>query len=187
VRGARFTVVAALAALFCAGLFAAFGGGTGSAAEKIGTSTDSTVSTAATTEPTTEQQTTVQQTTVQLTVTNTHTIRSGPGTVIVTTTSTDTSSGTGTWALVAIGIAVVVLVALIVWLAGRHKEVPAETRRRVLADAVAAWVAQGWAPVSQTDTTAVLRRGADHLVLAVDAHGNISSQAVDPGAPGGAP
>jgi hypothetical protein len=180
--GARFAVGAALAALFCAGVVAAFGGSTGSAAEKIGTSTGSTVSTATTTEPTTEPQTTVQETTVQLTVTNTHTIRSGPSTV-VTTASTDTSSGTGTWALVAIGIAIVVLVALIVWLVSRHKEMPAEQRRRVLAEAVAAWVAQGWAPVSQTDTTAVLRRGADHLVLAVDAHGNISSQAVDPTAP----
>ena len=52
-------------------------------------------------------------------------------------------------------------------------------------DAVAAWVAQGWAPVSQTGSTAVLRRGDEHTVLSVDGSGNITSQAVRPDAPGG--
>jgi hypothetical protein len=51
----------------------------------------------------------------------------------------------------------------------------------MLAQAVAAWVAQGWAPVSQTDTTAILRRGDEQVVLSVDGRGNISSQPV--GAP----
>jgi hypothetical protein len=86
---------------------------------------------------------------------------------------------------VAIGIAIVILIALIGWLASRHKDLPAEARRRVLAQAVAAWVAQGYAPVNQTDTTAVLRRGDEHVVLTVDGRGNISSQPVAPAAPPG--
>ena len=54
----------ALAALFCVGVIAAFGGGSGSAAEKAGTVTQHTVSDATTTaEEPTVPQTTVQQTT----------------------------------------------------------------------------------------------------------------------------
>ena len=173
----RLPVWAALAALFCAGLIAAFGGSSGRAA---GTVTQPTVSVTVDTEPT------VPQTTVQVTVTNTQTtITSGPGTVVVNppTTTTDTSSSTQTWALVAIGIAIVILVALIGWLASRHKDLPADERRRVLGQAVAAWVAQGFAPVNQTDTTAVLRRGDEHVVLSVDGRGNISSQPVSPAPP----
>jgi len=170
---------AALAALFCAGVIAAFGG---AAVDAAGTGTDATVSlTTATAE-----ETTVQQTTVELTVTQTHTtITNGPGTVVVNppASSTDTSSGTKTWALVAIGAAIVALVALIGWLASRHKDLPPEGRRRVLDQAVAAWVAQGWAPVNQTDSTAVLRRGDEHVVLSVDGRGNISSQPVGPAPP----
>lgn len=180
---ARLPLWAAFAALFCAGLIAAFGGGSGNAA---GTSTDATVSLPTTTaEEPTVPLTTVQQTTVQLTVTQTQTtITNGPGTVEVTTASaTNTSSGTKTWALVAIGVAIVALIALIGWLASRHKDLPAEARRRVLAQAVAAWVAQGWAPVNQTDSTAVLRRGDEHVVLSVDGRGNISSQPVGPAPP----
>jgi hypothetical protein len=186
----RPLVWAALTALFCAGVIVAFGGSSGSAADTAGTLTHPTVSLPTTTaaEPTVPQ-TTVQQTTVQLTVTNTQTtITSGPGTVVVNppASATDTSSGTKTWALVVIGIAIVVLIALIGWLASRHKDLPAETRRRMLGQAVAAWVAQGFAPVSQTDTTAVLRRGDEHVVLAVDGQGNISSQPVGLAPPAGA-
>jgi hypothetical protein len=180
----------ALAALFCAGVIAAVGGSSGSAAEKAGTLAIPTVTAAATTtEEPTIPQTTVQQTTVQVTVTNTQTTI-GPGTVVVnppaTTSTADTSSGTQTWALVAIGIAIVILIGLIGWLASRHKDLSAEARRRALGQAVAAWVAQGYAPVNQTDTTAVLRRGDEHVVLTVDGRGNISSQPVAPAAPTGA-
>lgn len=181
---ARLPLWAALAALFCAGLIAAFGGGSGRAA---GTSTDPTVNlTTTTAEETSVPATTVQQTTVQLTVTQTQTtITSGPGTVVVNppASATDTSSGTKTWALVAIGAAIVALIALIGWLASRHKDLPPDARRRVLAQAVAAWVAQGWAPVNQTDSTAVLRRGDEHVVVTVDGRGNISSQPVTPAPP----
>jgi hypothetical protein len=172
---ARLPFWAALAALFCAGLIAAFGSGSGNAA---GTTTDDTL-----TLPTTVPQTTVQQTTVQVTLTQTQvTTTSRPGTIVVTQApTTDTSSSTKTWALVAIGVAIFALIALIAWLASRHKDLPADARRRMLAQAVAAWVAQGWAPVSQTDTTAILRRGDEQVVLSVDGRGNISSQPV--GAP----
>ncbi len=181
---ARLSLWAALAALFCAGLIAAFGG---AAVNAAGTSTDATASLPTTTaEETTAPVTTAPQTTVQLTVTQTQTtITSRPGTVVVNppASATDTSSGTKTWALVAIGAAIVALIALIGWLASRHKDLPPEARRRVLAQAVAAWVAQGWAPVNQTDSTAVLRRGDEHVVLAVDGRGNISSQPVGPPPP----
>lgn len=185
----RLPFWAVLAALFCAGVIAAVGGGSGSAAAKAGTPTNLTVTltSATTSEEPTVPQTTVQQTTVQVTVTNTQTTI-GPGTVVVnppTTTTTDTSSGTKTWALVAIGIAIVILIGLIGWLSSRHKDLPAEARRRVLGQAVAAWVAQGYAPVNQTDTTAVLRRGDEHVVLTVDGRGNIGSQPVAAGAPTG--
>ena len=87
--------------------------------------------------------------------------------------------------LVLSGVAIFVLVVLIAWLASRHKDISPEARRRALNDAVAAWVAQGWAPVSQTGSTAVLRRGDEHTVLSVDGRGNITSQAVSPDTPGG--
>jgi LPXTG-motif cell wall-anchored protein len=183
--GRRFAVWVALAALFATGMVAAFGGGSGTAANKL---TTLTLSTETTLDQTTTEQTTVEPTTVVQTVTNTQTIRSRPSTVIVnpaTTAKADTSSGTETWVLVAIGVGIVALIALIAWLASRRrKELPGEARRRALADAVAAWVAQGWAPVSQTDTTAVLQRNGEHTVLTVDAQGNIDSQAVGPAPPG---
>ena len=184
---------ASLAALFCAGLVAAFASGT--AAGEIGalTTTGATTgATAATTdeqattvEQTSIQETTLQETTVQQTVTNTHVVTKQPRTVVVSTATEDTSSGTETWALVLIGVAIVVLVALIAWLASRHKDISPEARRRALNDVVAAWVAQGWAPVSQTGSTAVLRRGDEQTVLSVDGRGNITSQAVSPDTPGG--
>ena len=185
---ARLVLWASLAALFCAGLVAAFASGT--AAGEIGALT--TTAAAATTtdeqsttvEQTSVQETTLQETTVQQTVTNTHVVTKQPRTVVVSTATEDTSSGTETWALVLIGVAIVVLVALIAWLASRHKDISPDARRRALADAVSAWVAQGWAPVSQTGSTAVLRRGDEHTVLSVDGSGNISSQAVHPDAPG---
>jgi hypothetical protein len=40
--------------------------------------------------------------------------------------------------------------------------------------------------VSQTDTTAVLRRGDEQVVVTVDGRGNISSQPVGPAPPTGA-
>ncbi len=176
----------ALAALFCVGVIAAFGGSSGRAADTVGSLTV-TLTGATTTEQPTVPQTTVQQTTVQLTVTNTQTTI-GPGTVVVNppASTTDTSNETKTWALVVIGIAIVILIGLIGWLASRHKDPPTEARRRALGQAVAAWVAQGYAPVNQTDTTAVLRRGDEHIVLTVDGHGNISSQPVAPAPPTGA-
>jgi LPXTG-motif cell wall-anchored protein len=181
--GRRFTFWAALAALFTAGVIAAFGGGSGSAADSISTLTLPTTSAETTAAQTTVQQTTIQQTTVQLTVTtNSHTITRL--TTPSTTTATNTSSGTETWVWVAIGVGIVALIGLIAWLAGRRrKELPPEARRQALAQAVAAWVAQGWAPVSQTDTTAVLQRDGEHTVLTVDAQGNIGSQAVGPAPP----
>ncbi len=183
---------AAALALFCAGLVAACGGGAvGAATGTLAATLSRPTPTAAT--PTVPQVTvtTTEQQTVEVTTTETTTTQTTshvPGAIVITpgTTTTESTSTTETqtWALVLIGAAVIGLVVLLIWLARRHghKEIPAERRRQLLADAVAAWVAQGWAPESQTDTTAVLRRGAEHVVIAVDGRGNVSSQAV--GAPG---
>jgi hypothetical protein len=182
---------AAALALFCAGLVAACGGGsvaagTGTLAVTLSrsTATVSTPTVPQVTVTTTEQETVPVTTTETTTQTTSHV----PGAIVITptTTTTDSTSNTETetWALVVIGAAVIGFVVLLIWLARRHghKEIPAERRRQLLADAVAAWVAQGWAPESQTETTAVLRRGTEHVVIAVDGQGNVSSQAV--GAPG---
>jgi hypothetical protein len=85
----------ALAALFCVGVIAAFGGSSGSAAAKAGTPTNLTVTLTA--ETTTAEEPTLPQTTVQVTVTNTQTTV-GPGTVVVNppASTTDTSSETKT-------------------------------------------------------------------------------------------
>jgi hypothetical protein len=174
----------ALAALFCVGVIAAFGGSSGSAADSTGALTV-TLSAATTT----TEEPTVPQTTVEVTVTNTQTTV-GPGTVVInpptSTSTTETSSETKTWALVVIGIAIVILIGLIGWLASRHKDLPPEARRGALDRAVGAWVAQGYAPVNQTDTTAVLRRGDEQVVVTVDGRGNISSQPVGSAPPTGA-
>lgn len=186
--GRRLTACIAVLALFTAGLIAAYSSSSGSAAD---TTSTLTLSTETTLDQTTTAQTTVEPTTVVQTVTNTQTLRSRTSTIVVqpaTTANPDTSSGTETWVLVAIGVGIVALIALIAWLASRRrKELPAEARRRALADAVAAWVAQGWAPVSQTDTTAVLQRDGEHTVLTVDEQGNIGSQPVGPAPPGATP
>ena len=163
---------AAVLALFCAGLVAACGGGavaagTGTLAATLSrpTATAPTPTVPQVTVTTTEQQT-VEVTTTE--TTTTQTTSHVPGAIVITpgTTTTESTSTTETqtWALVLIGAAVIGLVVLLIWLARRHghKEIPAERRRQLLADAVAAWVGQGWAPESQTDTTAVLRRGAEH-------------------------
>jgi hypothetical protein len=166
----KLAVGVGLAAVFFAGLVAAYGGGTGHAASRAGTTTH-----AAVTVPTVQQTTTEQLT---VTTTSTQTVQSGPSTVIVTppAASSDTSASTDTWALIAIAAMIVAFIGLIGWLATRHKGHTEDLRR--LAEAVAAWVAQGWAPESQTETTAVLRRGSERTLITVDAHGNISSQAV---------
>jgi hypothetical protein len=187
--GAHPVIPAAAAlALFCAGLVAACGGGavaagTGTLAATLSrpTATAPTPTVPQVTVTTTEQQTLQETVTTTATTTTSHI----PGAILITPTTESTSSTeTQTWALVVIGAAVIGFIVLLIWLARRHghKEIPAERRRQLLADAVGAWVAQGWAPESQTDTTAVLRRGAEHIVIAVDGQGNVSSQAV--GAPG---
>jgi hypothetical protein len=183
-------LAAAALTLFGAGLVAACGGGAVAAGGTL--SATLSRSSATTPAPTAPQETvtTTRLETVQETVTTTETATTNshlPGAILITpTTTTDSTSSTETktWALIVIGAAVIGLVALLIWLALRHghKEVPAERRRQLLAGAVAAWVGQGWAPESQTDTTAVLRRGAEQMVIAVDGQGNVSSQAV--GTPG---
>jgi hypothetical protein len=174
---------AAALVLFCGGLVAACGGGAIAGNSTLAATLSRPTATVPQVTVTTTQQETVQETVTTTETTTTQTTSHLPGAILITpTTTTDSTSSTetSTWALILIGAAVIGFVALLIWLAVRHghKGVPAERRRQLLADAVAAWVGQGWAPESQTDTTAVLRRGAEHIVIAVDGQGNVSSQAV---------
>ena len=42
--------------------------------------------------------------------------------------------------------------------------------------AVASWAAQGWAIETQTDDSAVLRRGAEAMLVSVDQAGHVSTR-----------
>jgi hypothetical protein len=132
------------------------------------TTTETTVETTTapgTTESTTE---TVQQTTTRRVI------------VPATTTSQERSaSTTPTWVWVLLGAVALAAIGLLVALlarGGRQRGVPAEERRRRLDGAVASWIAQGWALDNQTADSAVLRRGNEVLLVAVDEAGHVSSR-----------
>jgi hypothetical protein len=59
---------------------------------------------------------------------------------------------------------------------GRKGGVPGEEHRRWLDGAVASWIAQGWALDNQAADSAVLRRGNEMLLVAVDEAGHVSSR-----------
>jgi hypothetical protein len=88
------------------------------------------------------------------------------------------------WVLIA--ILAVGLVVLIVLLARRGgggaaaAGVPVDARRRQLDAAVGSWFAQGWAIESQTADSAVLRRGAEAMLVSVDEAGHVSTRPLPP-------
>ncbi len=149
-----------VAGLLLAGAIAVGGGGAQA------TTTETTVET--TTTPTENTTVTVQQTTTRRVI------------VPTTTTSEERSaSTTPTWVWVLLGALALTAVALLVGLLtrrGGHRAVPGEERRRRLDGAVASWVAQGWALDNQTADSAVLRRGDEVLLVAVDEAGHISAR-----------
>ena len=101
--------------------------------------------------------------------------------VSTTQTTTSTSSdteGTPAWVWVLLAILAAGLVALIVLLARRGRGTATATpeeRQRRLDAAVATWTTQGWAIERQTADSAVLRRGAESMLVSVDATGHVST------------
>jgi hypothetical protein len=175
--------IAALAALFAAGFLLAGGLAFGRATQFTTTETTTTTVSETTTAPgtTATETTTVSETapaeTVATTVLQTTTRR-----VVVpppsTTPSSPTASSTPTWVWVVLAILAAAVIGLAVALLTRHggRTVSAAERRRRLDGAVATWTAQGWAVESETADSAILRRGAEHMVVKVDAAGQINVQ-----------
>lgn len=134
-----------------------------------------------TTTETTIETTTAPGATESRTVTVEHTTTRR---VIVPSTTTTTSSEssastTPTWVWVLLGaVALAAIGLLIAFLTrrGGRGGVPDEERRRRLDGAVASWVAQGWALDNQSADSAVLRRGSELLLVAVDEAGNLSAR-----------
>ena len=120
-----------------------------------------------------EETTTAPATTVATTVEQTTTL--APTTP--TTTSSSSSSSTPTWVWVVLGILAAGVIGLLVALfTGGRGGISDEERQRRLDAAVASWATQGWALESQTPGSAILRRGADLMVVGIDDHGQINTR-----------
>jgi hypothetical protein len=150
--------------LFVAGLLFAGAIAVGGRAALGDTTTETIVET--TTAPGVTE--TVQQTTTR------------PVILPTTTTSEERSaSTTPTWVWVLLGAVALTAIGLLVGLLtrrGGQSGVPSEERRRRLDGAVASWIAQGWALDNQTADSAVLRRGEEVLLVAVDEAGHVSAR-----------
>jgi hypothetical protein len=135
----------------------------------------------------TQEQTVTQERTTTVEHTTTRRV---PVTVPTTGEESSSASNTPAWVWVLLGILVVGLIALIVMLARRGhgsggaapaaagaggvSAAAAESRRRLDA-AVSSWTAQGWAVVSQSGDSAVLRRGGEQLMVSVDQAGHVTT------------
>ena len=167
---AKAAKLSGLGVLFIAGFFlAGVVAGGGRAAQP--TTTETTVET--TTAPGSTESTTVtlQQTTTRRVVVPTTT----------TTSQENSASTTPTWVWVLLGAVALAAIGLLVALLtrrGGRGAVPGEERRRRLDGAVASWIAQGWALDNQSADSAVLRRGNEVLLVAVDEAGNVSARPI---------
>jgi sensor c-di-GMP phosphodiesterase-like protein len=155
-----------------AGLLAALAAGIAAAAvlAAAGSAQDTTTETTTTVQTTTEPTTVVQTATVEET-------RTRILTVPATTTSGEQGSGeTPTWVWVLVGALAVGLIAAVIALVARRRGSGAEQRQRQLHGAMNSWVAQGWAVESETSDSAVLRRGAERMLVTVDADGHVATR-----------
>ena len=160
--------LAGLAVLFAAGALLA-----GTAFADTTTTTETTTETTTVTQPA-QTVTTVSTVTVHETTTE-------PVTTSPTTTgeSASSTSSTPTWAWVLIGALVLALVAAIAMLVARRGSggaVSPQERRRRLDVAITSWAGQGWALEHQTGDSAVLRRGAEQMLVTVDEAGQIGTR-----------
>jgi hypothetical protein len=186
VRGS-FIRLFAITACFVAGvLLAASVASGGSAAD---TTTAATTATAERTAPVTETTTpAIGSTTTEVATTTVEQTTTQRIIVPAPTTTSESSSTdeTPAWVWVLLGVAVVGLIAAIAVIVGRsehHGGPSAAERHRRLDGAIASWIAQGWAVESQTDETAVLRRGSEQLLVGVDAAGHVSTRGLGSDAP----
>jgi hypothetical protein len=80
------------------------------------------------------------------------------------------------WVVLALlAAAVIALGVLLLTRRGGHG-MPAQERRRRLDAAIATWAAQGWAIESETEHSAVLRRGDQLMRIGVDQGGQVGTQ-----------
>src|SRR5439155_22309856 len=131
---------------------------------------------ATTTEP--RPTVTLNQPTTVLTLTTTTATLQAPSTTAAEETN---SSGTPTWVWVLIAVVGVgALIGLIVALTRRSSKVSADERRRLVSATVASWTAQGWAIESQAESSAVMRRNGERVLVSVDAEGHVTTAPVVP-------
>jgi hypothetical protein len=156
-----------LGVLFVAGLLLAGAITVGGRAAQT-TTTETTVETTTAPGATESTTVTVQQTTTRRVI------------VPTTTTSQESSaSTTPTWVWVLLGAVALTAIGLLVAFLtrrGGQRGVSGEERRRRLDGTVASWIAQGWALDNQTADSAVLRRGNEVLLVAVDEAGHVSAR-----------
>ena len=185
-RVPKALTLSGLAAVFAAGLVLAVTLPVGGGAADTTTTTTAETTTADTT--TTAETTTVETTTTTLpakTITiETTTTKLVPVTPAETTTTPESTSsggnGTEAWVWVLLGILAAGLIAMIVLFATRNRDggggLSPDDRLRRLDGAVASWAAQGWAVETQTADSAVLRRGAESMLVSVDPGGHVSTR-----------
>jgi hypothetical protein len=171
-RHTRSVKLAGLAVLFAAGALLA-----GTAFADTTTTVETTTEATTITEPV-ETVTTVSTETVQVTTTHRIPVPTSPST---TTSSESSSSSTPTWVwilLAALGLALVAAVAMLLTRKGGSsgETVAPQERRRRLDVAIGSWAGQGWALEHQTGDSAVLRRGAEQMMVSVDEAGQISTR-----------
>ena len=167
----RAAKLSGLGALFVAGLLVAGAIAVGGRAA-LTTTTETNVETTTARGVTESRTVTVQQTTTRRIL-------------VPTTTASQESSAstTPTWVRVLLGaVALTAIGLLIAFLTrrGGKRSVPGEERQRRLDGAVASWIAQGWALDNQTAESAVLRRGNEVLLVAVDEAGHVSARPLSP-------
>jgi hypothetical protein len=140
------------------------------------TTTPATTETAPVTTETTTAETTTEPATNGTTTVEVTTTRFVP--VQATTTSSDSDSSTPPWVWVLLAILGVALIVVIVLLGrrGGGSSMSLEDRHRQLDATVGTWAAQGWALETQTDDSAVLRRGAEAMHVSVDRAGHVSTR-----------
>ena len=146
-----------------------------------GTAADATTETTTATETTTSSVTTTapaETVTIATTATVEHTTTQRIPVPATTAAVESSDSGTPAWVWVLLAILAVALVVAIVMLAmrGRQAGLSLEERGQRLDRAVGTWVAQGWAVESDTRDSAVLRKGAERMIVSVDPAGQITTR-----------
>src|SRR5262245_193213 len=101
-----------------------------------------------------------------------------------TTASEETGSSTDWWVWVVVLAFAGIVIGLMVALIRRHpSELDPQERRRLLDAAVASWANNGWMIESQSGSSAVLTRGGERTMIAVDPAGQVTTSRLAPPGP----